>query len=192
VLERALEICRVSNLRALAFHGVAAFLGGSYAWSGRVDDAIALLDTVVAQTATMGAWFDHIIAIVPLGEAHLLTGNLDEAGRVGERAVDVCVAHGERGHHAWALRLLGEAAASGPRADRAVAERHYRQALPLAAELGMRPLVAHCHLGLGKLYRRTGKREQAQEHLATATTMYREMGMTYWLEKAEAEMGELR
>jgi hypothetical protein len=51
----------------------------------------------------------------------------------------------------------------------------------------MRPLAAHCHLGLGKLYRRTGKREQAQEHLTTATTMYREMGMTYWLETAEAE-----
>ena len=59
-------------------------------------------------------------------------------------------------------------------------------------ELGMRPLVAHCHLGLGKLYRRTGKPEQAQEHLTTATTMYREMGMTYWLEKAEAEMRELQ
>ncbi len=55
----------------------------------------------------------------------------------------------------------------------------------------MRPLVADCHLGLGKLYRRTGKREQAQEHLATATTMYREMGMTYWLEQVEAEMREL-
>ena len=54
--------------------------------------------------------------------------------------------------------------------------------------LGMRPLIAHCHLGLGKLYRRTGKREQAKEHLATATKMYREMGMTYWLEKAEAEL----
>jgi hypothetical protein len=51
------------------------------------------------------------------------------------------------------------------------------------------PLVAHCHLGLGKLYHRTDKREQAQEHLATATTMYRDMGMTYWLEKAEAEPG---
>jgi hypothetical protein len=58
----------------------------------------------------------------------------------------------------------------------------------LAEPRGMRPLVAHCHLGLGKLYLRTDKREQAQEHLATATTMYREMGMTYWLEKAEAEM----
>jgi len=51
----------------------------------------------------------------------------------------------------------------------------------------MRPLVAHCHLGLGKLYRRTGKREQAQEHLNTATTMYREMDMRFWLEQAEAE-----
>ena len=52
----------------------------------------------------------------------------------------------------------------------------------------MRPLVAHCHLGLGKLSRRTGKREQAQEHLTIATAMYREMGMTYWLEQAAANM----
>jgi len=58
-------------------------------------------------------------------------------------------------------------------------------------ELGMRPLVAHCHLGLGKLYRRADKRDQAHEHLATGTTMYREMGMTYWLDKAEAEMANL-
>ena len=64
----------------------------------------------------------------------------------------------------------------------------YREALALAEPRGMRPLVAHCHLGLGKLYRRTGKREQAQEHLSTATSMYREMGMTYWLEQAEAEL----
>ena len=58
--------------------------------------------------------------------------------------------------------------------------------------LGMRPLVAHCHLGLGKLYRRTGKREQAQEHLTTAATMYREMDMRFWLKQAETEIGELR
>src|SRR5687767_5129164 len=66
------------------------------------------------------------------------------------------------------------------------ADGHYRAALALAEELGMRPLVAHCHFGLGKLYRRTGTREQAQEHVATAPTMYRDMGMTYWLEQAEA------
>ena len=61
-----------------------------------------------------------------------------------------------------------------------------------SSALGMRPLVAHCHLGLGKLYRRIGKHEQAQEHLATATTMYREMGMMYWLAKTEKETGESR
>jgi hypothetical protein len=56
----------------------------------------------------------------------------------------------------------------------------------------MRPLVAHCHLGLGKLHRHTGKLEQAKEHVATATTMYRDMGMQFWLEQAEAEMSQLQ
>jgi hypothetical protein len=51
--------------------------------------------------------------------------------------------------------------------------------------------LAHCHLGLGALFQRTGKREQAREHPTSATAMYREMGMTYWLEKAETEMSEL-
>jgi len=58
----------------------------------------------------------------------------------------------------------------------------------LADELSMRPLVAHCHMGLGKLFRRTGDRAKADEHLATATAMYREMDMGFWLEKAEAEV----
>jgi hypothetical protein len=68
------------------------------------------------------------------------------------------------------------------------ADQNYRDALARAQALGMRPLVAHCHLGLGKLSRRTGKRQEAQEHLATATTMYREMDMRFWLQQAEAEM----
>ena len=55
----------------------------------------------------------------------------------------------------------------------------------------MRPLVGHCHLGLGKLRVRAGKRSEAEEHFTAAATMYREMGMTYWLEKAESEMREL-
>ena len=43
--------------------------------------------------------------------------------------------------------------------------------------------------GLGKLYRRTGDRAKAAEHLTIAATMYREMDMGFWLEKAEAELG---
>jgi sugar phosphate isomerase/epimerase len=86
-----------------------------------------------------------------------------------------------------ALRLLGEIASRRDPPEHAAG--HYRDALALAEELGMRPLVAHCHLGLGKLSRRTGKREQAREHLITATTMYREMDMRFWLDQAEAEIG---
>ena len=76
------------------------------------------------------------------------------------------------------------------RFDAERSEAHYRAALALAEPRGMRPLVAHCHLGLGKLNGRTGKREQAQEHLTAATTRYSEMGMT-WLEQAAAAAMEL-
>ena len=92
----------------------------------------------------------------------------------------------QRGTEAWAWRLLGEIAAATDPPDVQEAETAYREALTLASDLGMRPLVAHCHLGLGKLYRRTGDRAKAQEHLTTATTMYREMGMGFWLEQADA------
>jgi hypothetical protein len=70
------------------------------------------------------------------------------------------------------------------------AEPDIQTALEIASEYGRRPLVAHCHLGLGTLYRRAGRRQDAHEHLTIATTMYREMGMTYWLEKAPAAMDE--
>jgi uncharacterized protein HemY len=82
--------------------------------------------------------------------------------------------------------LLGDIAAHPDRVDVDTAEAYYRQALTPAEALGLRPLMAHCHLGLGRLYQRTGKRQQAQEHLTTATTMYREMEMGFWLAHAEA------
>jgi uncharacterized protein HemY len=104
-------------------------------------------------------------------------------------ALELACAHGERANEALALYVLGTIAAQSDAFVKA--EVHYRNARTLGDELGMRPLVAHCHLGLGKLYRRTDKREHAREHLAAATTMYRDMGMTYWLEKAEAEVREL-
>ena len=96
---------------------------------------------------------------------------------------------GQRPYEARGLRLLGEATARRDPPEHA--DDHYREALALGSELGMRPLVAHCHLGLGKLYRRAGNGQQAQEHLTSAETMYREMDMRFWLEKAEAELRRL-
>jgi tetratricopeptide (TPR) repeat protein len=112
--------------------------------------------------------------------------------RRGEQALQLARDHKESPDEARAHRLLGEIAIyrNPPHVD--AAQGHYHQGVELARKLGMRPLVAHCHFGLGRLYHRTGRPEQAQEHLATATTMYREMGMTSWLEKAETEMRETK
>jgi tetratricopeptide (TPR) repeat protein len=121
-----------------------------------------------------------------LGRACLLLDELDEARRLGDRAVEFSPRH--PGFAAHALHLLGDIAAHPDRFDAESGEGHYRQALALAEPRGMRPLVAHCHLGLGKLYRRTDEREQAQEHLTTAVSMYREMDMRFWLEQAEVEI----
>ncbi|HYU19920.1 MAG TPA: tetratricopeptide repeat protein, partial [Chloroflexota bacterium] len=121
------------------------------------------------------------LACYPLVRACLLLGRLIEARRLGDRAIEASPRH--PGIMAHALHLLGDVATHPDRFDPESGEAHYRQALALAEPRGMRPLVAHCHLGLGKLYRRTGKREQAQEHLTTAATMYRAMDMTFWLEQ---------
>jgi tetratricopeptide (TPR) repeat protein len=119
-----------------------------------------------------------------LGRACLLLGQIDEARHLHDRAIEFSPHH--PGFAAHALHLLGDIATHPDRFDAESGEAYYRQALALAEPRGMRPLVAHCHLGLGKLYRRTGKRQEEQEHLATATTMYREMGMHFWLEKARS------
>ena len=121
-----------------------------------------------------------------LGRAALLLGRLDEARRLADRAVESSMGH--HGFAAHARHLLGDVATHPDHFDAQSGEAHYRQAMALAEPRGMRPLVAHCHLGLGKLYRRTGNGAKAREHLATATTMYREMDMRFWLEKAEAEL----
>jgi tetratricopeptide (TPR) repeat protein len=113
-------------------------------------------------------------------------GRLDEAQTLGERVLERSPSR--HGVVANALHLLGDIATHPDRFDAESGAARYRQALALAEPRGMRPLVAHCHLGLGKLYRRTGQRERAHEHLTTATTMYREMGMTYWLEQAAMEL----
>jgi Tetratricopeptide repeat/zinc-ribbon domain len=107
--------------------------------------------------------------------------------RDGARFCREC-GRGERGLEAWALRLLGEIATDPSVAATDDAEGYYREALALAERLDMRPLVAHCHRGLGTLFEHTGSRGQADEHLATATAMYREMGMGFWLEQTKPEM----
>src|SRR5215467_14535903 len=120
-----------------------------------------------------------------LAHGQALAGRFPEALASVHTALDLAQRGAQRGQEAWALRILGEIALLATPGDANLAADYFQKAADLGTELGMRPTVAHCHLGLGKLFARTGKREQAQEHLTTATTMYRDMGMTYWLEQAE-------
>ena len=97
----------------------------------------------------------------------------------------------ERGHEAYALRLLGEIAARREPPEHGQAEAHYHQALALADDLGMRPLQAHCHRGLGTVYAATGQWEQARAALSAAIDLYRPMDMTFWLPEAEAALAQV-
>jgi class 3 adenylate cyclase/tetratricopeptide (TPR) repeat protein len=161
-----------------------AYLGEAYTLAGRADEAVARLEEAVAYGESMNAV--DAFTLVSLGHAYLAAGRREDASRCARDAL--AMPYQGPGLEATALYLLGDIAAHRDPPVPEEATQRYRQALALAQEHGMRPLLAHCHLGLGKLSRATGKREQAQGHLTTATTMYREMEMTYWLEKAEAEL----
>ena len=179
------------GIHSLSFHGVAAFLGAAYVLAGRVAEALPLLEQVVTQTDAMGVVFDHVLGMIPLGEGYLRAGRIADALQQAQQAVDVCRQHHQRGHEAWALRLLGAVATRGHPPEVAQATGHYQQALTLAEALGMRPLVAHCHYGLGTLYSATGQREQARTALSTAIEMYQAMEMTFWLPQTEAALAQV-
>jgi tetratricopeptide (TPR) repeat protein len=129
--------------------------------------------------------------MIEVGEAYLLAGRLTDALQLAECALVLSRDRKERGNQAWALRLLGGIALHSDPPAVALADTHYRRALALADELGMRPLVAHCHAGLGTLYTTTGRWERAHTELATAIALYRAMAMPFWLQQAEAGLAQV-
>ena len=117
----------------------------------------------------------------------MLAGGMKEATQVAGRALELAKDTKEAGNQAWALRLLGEVAAQTDPPTPG-AEASYREAIALAETLGMRPLQAHCHLGLGTLYRRIGRPDEARTELSFAAEEYRAMEMGTWLARAESEL----
>ncbi|HVO45905.1 MAG TPA: hypothetical protein VMT29_06175, partial [Steroidobacteraceae bacterium] len=193
VLEPGLASCRGLEFRFALPH-VASCLGFAYLWAGRAAEALPLLEEAVEAITAMRVLAFASCIITFRAEAYLVLGRIAEAREQVEK-VALARAHPQRGWEAWGLKLLGDGRAHEPiEVDQGGAKQAgdaYRQALALATELGMRPLVAHCHLGLGKLHDRTGQREKVKEHLATARMLYREMDMRFWLEQAEVKIKEL-
>jgi tetratricopeptide (TPR) repeat protein len=145
-----------------------------------VGDTAAPMPPVSRHSMALGGF--QARCSLTLGEAHLLAGHL-EAAHARELQ--------ERGNEAYVLRLLGDIAARREPLQVELAATHYQQALALAEELGMRPLVAHCQLGLGTLYAATGRRQQAHTALSTAIALYRDRHITFWLPQTEAALAQV-
>jgi tetratricopeptide (TPR) repeat protein len=164
--------------------------GGDLLLQGRIAEGRALLEEADKEGLRMGARH-AAYRIVWLSEICRLAGRGDEAWQHARQALDLARRQKTRWKEARALHQFGVVQAHADPPDVEQAEAHYQQALALADELGMRPLVAHCHLGLGRLYAQTGRAEQARTALTTAIDLYRAMDMTFWLPQAEAALAQV-
>jgi class 3 adenylate cyclase/tetratricopeptide (TPR) repeat protein len=191
LLERSLGLCQGANrsiLFPVLFPIISSALGYAYALSGRITEALPLLEQAVEQAVSMRQRANHALRVVHLSEAYLLAGHVDNVLDHALRALALSREYKEQGHEAYALRLLGEIHAHRDPPEVEQAEDYYRQALALADALGMCPLQAHCHHGLGTLYSKGERQEQAHAALSIALELYRAMAMTFWLAKAEAAL----
>ena len=171
VLEHADSLCREGNLPLISAL-VSGLLGIVRARSGRESEGVALLEEAVAsheRTFGRGLW--HSQNLIWLGEALLLSGRSKDARSIAEPALVLTREAGHRVCEPWALHVLGEI---GSRDEEQGRDSSYAEALALADRLGMRPLAALCHLGLGKLRRRADDKA-AQAHLAEAASLFRQM-----------------
>jgi len=190
MLERGMGLCQDWHI-PLLWPRQAAALGLAYALDGHVAAGLALVEQGVEQAVTLGRPKALVLPVARLSEAYLLVGRLEDAHARAAQAFDLACQYQQRGNQAWVLWLLGESTARQAFPEVEPAAGHYRQALALAEELGMRPLQAHCHRGLGTLYAKIGPLEQARAELSTAIAMYRAMDMTFWLPQAEAALAQV-
>jgi len=183
ILTRGLAIAeKVPLLRA----PIAADLGVAQAHCGRIAEGLTFVDDAVRQANIMGRASRLPLLIVKCGVVHLLAGDASSAGRCADEAQRLAIAQKERANVAHATLLLA-AVRAVEETGSLEAERHYLAALLLAQELSMRTLAAHCHAGLAQHYTRASVSHKAKEHLAAATSLYRAMGMCYWLEQLVAD-----
>jgi tetratricopeptide (TPR) repeat protein len=189
-LQRAIEIYRANSLR-MGATTTSAFLGHAHTLAGRTEEAIALLEESLKGAAAVKFRPCTSLWTGWQAGAYLQAGRLTDAKQAGTRALELARAHRERGFEGYALRQLGEIAAGRDPPDFGEAEAFYRDALDIAEELGMRPLQAHCHLGLGKLYRRAVRDHEARAELNVAIDLYLSMDMAHWLPEAEGELAQL-
>src|SRR5262245_35917516 len=190
VLEQGLALCRASGNRNW-LPQIVTGLGSASALQGRLIEGRAFLEEAISESIRTGGLQGHAYRVAWLSEVERLAGRGEEAWQYARQALDLARQQKDRGDEALALHQLGVVHAYASPPDVVQAEAHYQQALALAEELGMRPLQAHCHHGLGRLYGQTDRGAPARTALATAIALYRDMEMTFWLPQAEAELAQV-
>jgi len=189
-LEQGLQAVRAGN-SPLWFPRLASALGSAYGLAGRLTEARSLTEAAVAQGVAMNLMGGHSLLLAYLGEVCLLAGHHDEARQHAEQALELARAHREPGYEGWALRLLAEIALGPDQPDAARAAEHAGEALAKAAELEMRPLMAHCHRALGRALAQGTDAAAAKRHFAAANQLFSEMDMQAWLGQARLELKRL-
>jgi class 3 adenylate cyclase/tetratricopeptide (TPR) repeat protein len=190
LFERSLTVSQTWNI-SFYLPLINSTLGYTYALSGRVLEAISLLEQAVEQIVSMNIVGGLSARIIWLSESYLWVGQIDKALELALNALDLSRDHKEHGRKAWVFRLLGEIHTHCAPPHIEEAEDYYHQALVLAEELRMRPLVAHVHFGLGSLYHKIGRSEQARAELFMSIELFRAMEMTFWLNRAERMLAEV-
>ncbi|HXV81529.1 MAG TPA: AAA family ATPase [Candidatus Binatia bacterium] len=189
--ERGLEVCRAVDIPVL-LPLVTSGLGTAYAFLGRCDTALQLLENAVGHTAWIGRMGGQALRMAWVSAAYTVAGRNEEAEALARRGLELSRDSKDQGSHAWLLRNLGDLMARHVSLDLEQAEANYRAALSLAQQLGMRPLQAHCHVGLGQIHARAKEFPKARSELLSAVELYRAMSMPFWLSKAEAALAKLR
>jgi class 3 adenylate cyclase/tetratricopeptide (TPR) repeat protein len=191
MFEEGLALCRASGQRVL-LRVIVGGLGEAYALMGRVAEGLTLLEEArrddLRTGAVGGAYVTHLRQ---LSAVYLLAGRVDEAWQHACQALDLARQLKARGDEAHALFQLGAVHAQADPPEVAQGEAQYQAALALAEALGMCPLQAHCHHGIGTLYAKVGRQEQARAELSAAIELYRAMDMTFWLPEAKATLAQV-
>jgi tetratricopeptide (TPR) repeat protein len=189
VLEETLARCRANDV-PMGSRLLASALGYAYALRGRPDEGVPLLVDAIRQADALKVVFRYALWLAWLGESHALAGRDDAALALATQARDRAERHGEHGHRAYALRLIGDVLARSV-ATASEAEVSYHEALRLAQQLGMRPLEAHCHLGLSALHRRRGDAKEAAARLQDAAGLFEAMNMRFWMGRTQPLVAEV-
>ena len=187
LLEKGHELCRFSEAQSM-YSYIAGSLGYAYLLADEPDRALTVLEEgTKPDNLRVSFWPTHSLTV--LAEAYRAAGEISLATETASSALKLAEEREERGFEAWAMLVMAGIDAEAGRPGEA--KQWYGRAFQQASSLSMRPLVAHCHKGLGDLYLKKESSKEARPELAAAIELYRSMDMSFWLLQAESSLAEM-